>query len=324
MIQQHFYTRERRGLYKNSAGYDTVAKSAGLSDAFVTKQIHPLCVYSGGGKPAFTLAHFPCGRMLFGRAVHITDFTGQRTAFFMHNYIFPASRVGEFLADIEKLLCARFEESCPADPPELCELPTGPREIPARFLKLYKSLPEGARQTFGFCATDLNAVVFPEENFDTYEIFISKKIQSQPPKIFFAECEFWRARAPQLEKTIARAEAAWLEKKLDTFTAREFILFPEKVIRHGKNTDYAALYVQISILKAVCAALKSKKNFSLRYILGNYALSDEDYSRVVRVLRRIFKDCISQTENIEFLFRERRTGKFDTKGFEGFTVMEKS
>ncbi|MCL1877994.1 MAG: hypothetical protein FWF80_03985, partial [Defluviitaleaceae bacterium] len=59
MIEQHFYTRGLRG-------YETVAKSCGLADDFVKKNIHPYCVY--GGVDALTLAHFSCGKMLFGLA----------------------------------------------------------------------------------------------------------------------------------------------------------------------------------------------------------------------------------------------------------------
>ncbi|MCL1843679.1 MAG: hypothetical protein FWF79_07690 [Defluviitaleaceae bacterium] len=134
-IEQHYYTRERRGIFRQSEGYDTVAKSPGLDDAFIKEKIHPYCVYSGGLavgglatggtsggiagdpspdniSPAFTLAHYPCGKMLFGRAVFVpADFTRQRSAFFAHNYILPASGVGDVLADIGKLSYTRFDDS---------------------------------------------------------------------------------------------------------------------------------------------------------------------------------------------------------------------
>ncbi|MCL2225717.1 MAG: hypothetical protein FWB96_12190 [Defluviitaleaceae bacterium] len=141
-IDQHFYTREKRGLYTSSAGYDTVAKSHGLCDSFVKEKIHPYCVYSGGGANAITLAHFPCGKMLFGQAAFVpTDFTGQRSAFFAHNYILPAEAAGAALADIGKLLLTRFEttvdggeglagEGESAELAELDELPELP-ELPA-------------------------------------------------------------------------------------------------------------------------------------------------------------------------------------------------
>jgi hypothetical protein len=113
-ISQHLYTRERRGLYKNSVGFDTIAKSKNLSDSFIKEKIHPYCVYSGGGANALTVAHFRCGKMLIGQAVHVpADFTGQRTAFFMHNYILPAAEVGEMLSNenFENLLHTDFKTS---------------------------------------------------------------------------------------------------------------------------------------------------------------------------------------------------------------------
>lgn len=107
MIQQHFYTRGRHG-------YNTVAKSAGLSDDFIKKNIHPYCVY--GGVDALTVAHFPCGKMLFGKATRLpADFTGQRAAFFMHNYIFPPEKVGGFLTEIGDFLHTQFESSFDSD-----------------------------------------------------------------------------------------------------------------------------------------------------------------------------------------------------------------
>jgi hypothetical protein len=111
-ILQHIYTRERRGIFTSSAGFDTVARSVGLADAFIKEEIHPNCVY-GGGKSggAITVTHFPCGRMLLGQAVPTLDFTGSRTAFFMHNYILPAEKIGGVLDDIKKLLRTRFDAS---------------------------------------------------------------------------------------------------------------------------------------------------------------------------------------------------------------------
>lgn len=110
-INQQMYTRERRGLYNVNAGYDSIAKSDGLTDSFVKGEIHPYCVFFGGAR-SLTVAHFSCGSMLLGQAVHVpVDFTGQRAAFFAHNYILPAERVGECLGDIERLFLTNFETS---------------------------------------------------------------------------------------------------------------------------------------------------------------------------------------------------------------------
>jgi len=102
MIQQHMYTRERRGLYRQFEGYDTVAKSSDLADAFVKEAIHPYCVYPpGSSTKAITLVHYSCGRMLLGQAVHVpADFTGQRAAFFAHNFIMPSEAVSDVLDDM--------------------------------------------------------------------------------------------------------------------------------------------------------------------------------------------------------------------------------
>lgn len=39
------YTRERRGVYRATEGFDTVAKSESLDNNFVKKIIHPFCLY---------------------------------------------------------------------------------------------------------------------------------------------------------------------------------------------------------------------------------------------------------------------------------------
>ena len=111
-IQQHFYTRERRGLYRHSEGYDSIAKSPGLPDVFIKEKIHPYCTYSPPAQKSLTAVHYPCGRMLFGQAAYVPeDFTGQRSTFFCHNYIIPPEMAGDLLADIGKLLSTHFETS---------------------------------------------------------------------------------------------------------------------------------------------------------------------------------------------------------------------
>jgi hypothetical protein len=131
MIAQHFYTRERRGLYKQTAGYDTIAKSPNLPDAFVIEKIHPYCTYSGGGENVFTVAHFPCGKMMLSHAAFVAeDFTRQRSTFFVHNYILPAKLADSALSSIGKLLCTNFSTKNDAPPEPLHALPftENPRE----------------------------------------------------------------------------------------------------------------------------------------------------------------------------------------------------
>jgi len=116
-IEQHMYTRARRTLFQQSEGYGTVAKTDGLSDAFIKEEIHPYCVYPATTKSqnytirpkAVTLVHYPCGRMLLGQAVYKEkDFTGQRATFFVHNYIFPPQMVDGVLRDFENLKHMEF------------------------------------------------------------------------------------------------------------------------------------------------------------------------------------------------------------------------
>ena len=116
-IDQHIYTRARRTLFQQSEGYGTVAKTDGLSETFIKEKIHPYCVYLVSPKLqnytvcpiALTLVHYPCGRMLFGRAAYKEkDFTGQRATFFAHNYIFPPQMVDGVLRDFGKLRQVEF------------------------------------------------------------------------------------------------------------------------------------------------------------------------------------------------------------------------
>ncbi|MCL2500365.1 MAG: hypothetical protein FWE90_08520 [Defluviitaleaceae bacterium] len=86
MIEQHYYTREKRG-------YGTIARSPNLPDNIVKNDILPYCVYSAGeGGKCLTVVHYPDGRMLLGQAVHIPR------AFFQHNLIIPAKMVNAILA----------------------------------------------------------------------------------------------------------------------------------------------------------------------------------------------------------------------------------
>jgi len=104
-IQQQMYTRERGGVFSTTDGFDTIAVSEGLDKAFVKKYLHPFCLYyapkaliTSGQKDvsrypeAMTLFQPETGDMVIGQAVYVpADFTGQRSAYFMHNYVIPAS-----------------------------------------------------------------------------------------------------------------------------------------------------------------------------------------------------------------------------------------
>ena len=101
-IRQHIYTRERRGIFSHTEGYDTIAASKGLSESFIKEFIHPYCSYAPSRSlhaenadwedypRGIIVAPYSSGHILLGQAVHVPrDFTGQRSAFFMHNYILP-------------------------------------------------------------------------------------------------------------------------------------------------------------------------------------------------------------------------------------------
>ncbi|MCL2577335.1 MAG: hypothetical protein FWE27_04715 [Defluviitaleaceae bacterium] len=394
-VSQHFYTRERRGLYISSAGYDTVAKSPGLDDSFIKEKIHPYCVYSGGGMNSITVAHFPCGKMFLGQAAFVpVDFTGQRTTFFAHNYILSAEMAGEYLTDIEKLLLTRFENSYDenfkleeldtlpltlslAPAPEVGEgtlihivncviksvqsakktyviLPKHFSEefVRALLVEVYNKLPEGIKHLLGFCTNSREPekrknihLVFLENGAyragdtrfsDDYIIeigadycksnpqftknivyFILERIAELSPEKFFTEINFWYNRISSVSSFINKAETAWLEKNLEML---QFEKIPSDFIKKGKSGDNSSLYVMLEILKSVSAALKINREISLRYFLGNYSLSPEDYKRTVLNLRRIYKNYLTPPhyENIEFLFREQGTGALNAKEMNNF------
>lgn len=140
-IQQQMYTRERRGIFRSTEGYDTIAKSDGLDPSFIKKVLHPFCVYDApagltarGEKDdaaypkAVHLFHTDTGQMVLGCSVYqATDFTGLRSAFFSHNYVIPAERAADTARDYVSLLNASFAESYDIETgmtlPELERLP---------------------------------------------------------------------------------------------------------------------------------------------------------------------------------------------------------
>jgi len=416
VICQHFYTRERRGLYKNTAGYDTVGKSSALADTFIKEQVHPYCVFSGGNggtgsaagvttggiaetPRALTLVHFPCGRMLFGQAVFVpADFTGQRAAFFMHNYIFEAGAAAEAIGALGKLLRTRFESSwtleagtvedvnvLPCDEGIFSSRQSVGNAVIAKIVhcaieavekskkvyvllpqnashdfacgllvEIYAALPEPFRQVMGFCTytreverrknihlaflerdayianrqrfhgsvvVDLEeddlplavsavvspSVVSPSAGVQglTYEELIAKKIAALSVRQLFAEGDFWRVRAPALAGIITRLEAARVCVLLDTLTMQDFFATPDSALRKRKDsaTEDAAVFVVFSMIKQACANILAKKPFSLRYLLGSYMLSKEDYARAVGILRKFYVACGGDIadENVVFL-----------------------
>jgi hypothetical protein len=111
-VQQQLYTRERGGIFHATDGYDTIAISKGLDKAFVKKYLHPFCLYHSPKTvadstlypEAVTIFQPETGDLVIGQAVFVpADFTGQRSTYFMHNYIIPATQKDEWIKQPEKL-----------------------------------------------------------------------------------------------------------------------------------------------------------------------------------------------------------------------------
>ena len=124
-----------------TTGYDTVAKSAGLAEGFIKSHLHPFCYYHPSKAlqalrlpaeefpRALTVVQLPNqegqeGQMLLGQTVYVeSDFTGQRSTFFTHNYVLNrpdnlAEAIGPMLYNTVFLTSSEWEEL-----PELNELP---------------------------------------------------------------------------------------------------------------------------------------------------------------------------------------------------------
>ncbi len=110
-IEQQMYTRERRGVFRTTEGFDTVAASPGLEPSFIKKILHPYCVYDAPAEltgrsdkdeskyPAsMHLLHLESGETILGQNVYqAADFTGLRSAFFAHNYVLSPASSEEYM-----------------------------------------------------------------------------------------------------------------------------------------------------------------------------------------------------------------------------------
>ena len=117
MIEQQYYTRERGGLFNQTDGYDTVAKSPQLKLEYIKKVLHPLCSYDIPSElqqvgeqdeskypPSMIIIPGGSGELIVGQAVYkAKDFTGQRSTFFMHNFILSEYEKHRFTKEPEKL-----------------------------------------------------------------------------------------------------------------------------------------------------------------------------------------------------------------------------
>lgn len=159
-ITQQMYTRERRGVYRSTEGFDTVAKSDSLDNNFVKKTLHPFCLYDAPAEltvrgekqealypAALHLFHTESGETVIGNSQYqATDFTGQRSAFFAHNYVVPASRAEEIVLSYADWLQADFAGSYEGELggtlPELTSIPV--------LRKVRRSDPLAVLRSLGF------------------------------------------------------------------------------------------------------------------------------------------------------------------------------
>ncbi|UQZ34995.1 glycosyltransferase [Paenibacillus sp. PK3_47] len=165
VITQQMYTRERRGVYRATEGFDTVAKSESLDNNFVKKILHPFCLYDAPAElaargekneelypAALHLFHTEANDTVIGQSRYLAaDFTGQRSAFFAHNFVVPPIRSEEIVEDYGKWLHADFAGSYDGEPggtlPELGDIPVRRGEGRADPLSVLKSLGFG-EETF--------------------------------------------------------------------------------------------------------------------------------------------------------------------------------
>ena len=117
MIEQQYYTRERGGLFSQTDGYDTVAKSSRLKSDYIKEVLHPLCSYDIPSElqargeqeesyypPNMVIVPGPLGDLIVGQAVYkAKDFTGLSSTFFMHNFILSENEKRRFMKEPEKL-----------------------------------------------------------------------------------------------------------------------------------------------------------------------------------------------------------------------------
>lgn len=128
MIEQQYYTRERKGVFSSSPGFDTVARSSGLSDYFIKNILHQFCVYETPaeliGKSDIKKELYPdcitcytadteLRELIIGKSCFAgLDYTGMRDTYFVHNLVLTEVEKTRCLSDLEKIFSINiFEES---------------------------------------------------------------------------------------------------------------------------------------------------------------------------------------------------------------------
>lgn len=142
-IEQQMYTRERRGVFRTTEGFDTVAASPGLDPSFIKKVLHPYCVYDAPAEltgrsekdqakfpPSIHLIHLESGETILGQNVYQSaDFTGLRSAFFAHNYVLSPERSEEQMKQgnwLDAVFATSYDIEQGTVLPSLMELPGAP------------------------------------------------------------------------------------------------------------------------------------------------------------------------------------------------------
>ena len=121
MIQQHYYTRDKKGLYSATPGYDTISKSKGLEDKLIKQVLHNYCFYEAPFEliqvddldeypKALMCFNIPSGEMIIGCSSFAgKDYTGQRSRYFTHNYVVSEMQKEVYIRNPERIFQAEFK-----------------------------------------------------------------------------------------------------------------------------------------------------------------------------------------------------------------------
>ncbi|MBU3144308.1 hypothetical protein [Clostridium sp. CF012] len=121
MIQQHYYTRDKKGLYSDTPGYDTIAKSKGLEDKLIKGVLHDYCFYEAPFEliqeenlnrypKALMCINIPSREMVIGCSSFVgKDYTGERNRYFTHNYVVSEVQKEFYIRNPERIFQAAFK-----------------------------------------------------------------------------------------------------------------------------------------------------------------------------------------------------------------------
>jgi hypothetical protein len=116
MIEQHYYTRDKSGIFSKTPGYDTVAKSINLDDEFIINTLQDLCFYEAPADLAGEeeISKYPkalfCintehNKMVIGESAFAgKDYTGGRNRYFTHNYIISEEEKHIYIKNPERII----------------------------------------------------------------------------------------------------------------------------------------------------------------------------------------------------------------------------